>query len=86
MVILCVVDTNYNFLYVDAGATGREGDAGVFNDSTLDEALKNNSLNIPAATNITEVGKKMYYHMVGDDAFALAHTMMKPSGGVSAVM
>ena len=77
--MLGVVDASYKFLYVDAGAAGRDGDAGVFNESTLNEALKKKSLNLPAATNITEDGgMMMHYHMVADDAFALTHNMMKP--------
>ena len=47
VILLAMVDANYKFVYVDVGATGRVGDAGVFGDSVLKRALSTNSLDLP---------------------------------------
>ena len=76
MLLLALVDANYKFLYVDVGAAGRAGDAGVFNNSTLKEALLNGSLDIPLPRKIME--SCIHYHIIGDDAFPMSLALMKP--------
>ncbi|XP_028410490.1 putative nuclease HARBI1 [Dendronephthya gigantea] len=78
VILLALVDANYKFIYVDVGAAGRAGDAGVFGDSALKEALISNSLNIPPATTIRGISTKVDYHIVADDAFPMTTQMMKP--------
>ena len=39
VLFLALVDANYKFIYVDAGAAGRAGDAGDFHDSILKIAV-----------------------------------------------
>lgn len=39
--MLALVDADYKFLYVDVGAPGRSGDAGVYAQCTLKRALEN---------------------------------------------
>ena len=75
---MALVDANYKFIYVDDGAAGRAGDAGVFGDSALKKALTSNSLDLPPSTSIRGISTKIYHHIVGDDAFALTTNMMKP--------
>jgi hypothetical protein len=48
IILFAVVDSNYNFLYIDVGTSGRANDASVFSKSALNEALQQNLLNIPA--------------------------------------
>ena len=50
-----MVDANYKFVYVDIGAAGRAGDAGVFADSSLKKALMTNSLDLPDAVSLPGV-------------------------------
>lgn len=66
-ILFAVVDADYNFLYIDVGTNGRVNDAAVFAKSTLNDALRNNSLNIP------EQGI-----FVADDAFPLRTNILKP--------
>ncbi|CAB4040889.1 Hypothetical predicted protein, partial [Paramuricea clavata] len=73
-----LVDANYKFLYVDVGATGRAGDAGVFLDSSLKKALYTKTLRLEAPQNIEGITTKICYHIVGDDAFPLRKDIMKP--------
>ncbi|KAJ8927682.1 hypothetical protein NQ314_019839 [Rhamnusium bicolor] len=47
IVLLALVDANYNFIYVDVGVNGRVSDGGVYRQSSLAKALAQNSLNIP---------------------------------------
>ena len=77
--LLAIVDANYKFIYVETGATGRSGDAGVFSESALKKALDDNSLNLPPPANVDGISDhKINHHFVGDDAFSLTSTMMKP--------
>ncbi|XP_013419995.1 putative nuclease HARBI1 [Lingula anatina] len=79
VILLDVVDANYKFIYVDVGAPGRAGDAGVFNESTINRALLDNSINLPPPVPLEGIAESnISYHLVGDDAFSLQMTMMKP--------
>jgi hypothetical protein len=77
IVLLALVDANYRFLYVDIGSYGRVSDGGVFNNSSLGQALKNNSLNIPPPGSVTDT-ISLPFVVLADDAFALKPYMMKP--------
>ena len=78
VLLLALVDADYKFLYVNVGAAGRAGDAGVFNESSLQKAVAEKTLNLPQSVEIQGISLKINYHMIGDDAFALSKTMMKP--------
>ena len=73
-----MVDANYKFVYVDVGASGRAGDAGVFGESLLKQALQNGTLNLPPSATLEGITNKTCYHIVGDDAFPLSKNIMKP--------
>ena len=67
ILLLAMVDANFKLC--DCWAPGRAGDAGVFNDSTLKQALLNGSLNLPQPAIIAPNSQtKVSYHIVGDDA------------------
>lgn len=80
IILLAVADANYKFLYIDVGKTGRSGDSGVYEASPLKEAINNKELPIPepAALPHDRSGNTLPYFFVGDDAFALNESMMKP--------
>ena len=73
-----MVDANYKFVYVDVGASGRAGDAGVFGESLLKQALQNGTLNLPPPATLEGITSKTCYHIVGDDPFPLSKNIMKP--------
>ena len=76
IVLLALVDANYNFTYVDVGCNGRVSDGGVFRESTLSSAMERNLLGIPAPK---IVGQDLLpYVIVADDAFPLKTNIMKP--------
>lgn len=79
IVLLALVDANYNFIYIDCGCNGRISDGGVYKNSSLYKAINvNHSLKIPEPTPLPGRNKKIPYCIIGDDAFALNHNLMKP--------
>ncbi|XP_026810641.1 uncharacterized protein LOC113552131 [Rhopalosiphum maidis] len=52
MVLLGLVNANYQFLLADFGTNGRHSDGGVLQNTTFFEKLLNEELNIPFADNI----------------------------------
>ena len=79
VLLLAIVDANYKFIYVETGATGRSGDAGVFSESALKKALDGNTLNLPPPADVEGILHcKINHHFVGDYVFSLTTTMMKP--------
>lgn len=66
-ILLAVVDDAYCFTYVDIGSNGRASDGGVLANSKLQQAIDNNTLNLPANA-----------LFVADDAFPLREYLLKP--------
>ena len=75
---MALVGADYRFIYVDAGAAGRCGDAGVFNQSSLKKCMDLKTLNFPKEGNLPGDDKVCHYHIIGDDAFPLRNDIMKP--------
>src|SRR5688572_9634119 len=47
IVLLAVVNANYEFIFVDVGTNGRVSDGGVFAQSKLGKAISKNKLPLP---------------------------------------
>lgn len=47
IVLLALVDANYNFIFVDVGCQGRISDGGVFKNTTLYTLMESDGLNFP---------------------------------------
>ncbi|XP_061391148.1 putative nuclease HARBI1 [Musca vetustissima] len=58
VILMAVVDANYNFIYVNVGSNGRANDAAVFNESLLDEAIKKNLFDFPPDENLPNTDTK----------------------------
>ena len=78
VILMALVGADYRFIYVDAGAAGRCGDAGVFNQSSLKKCMDLKTLNFPKEGNLPGDDKVCHYHIIGDDAFPLRNDIMKP--------
>ena len=78
IVLLAIVDADYQFMYVDIGQTGSGSDAGVFNNSPFKVAMEKGALNMPKADPLPHSEQPIDYFLVGDDAFALKTWLMKP--------
>ncbi|XP_041109378.1 ethanolaminephosphotransferase 1-like isoform X3 [Polyodon spathula] len=80
IVLLAVVDADYKFVHVDIGCNGRVSDRGVFNNSTLGQALVHVKLSIPQPTPLPTEMEMLKYVFVADDAFTLKENIMKSYG------
>ena len=78
IVLLALVDANYKFIYVDVGAAGWSGGAGIYGNSTLKHSLDTNRLNLPDSGTLKGTSSSWKFHFIGDDAFGLSEQMMKP--------
>lgn len=73
---MAVADADYRFTYVDVGAYGRENDASIFAQSSFAKRLEQGSLKLPSADD-----GELPYVFVGDEAFQLRQTIMRPYPG-----
>lgn len=76
IVMLAICDADYKFTYLDVGAFGSEGDAGIFNNSSFGKAVLGDTCEFPPDSFVG--GTKLPFFIVGDDAFPLTKRMMKP--------
>lgn len=76
LVLMAVVNGNYEFIYVDVGAEGRCADGGVWGHSDFKQAVDTGRLNIPHEVRLDD-NKNISCHFVGDDAFALSTRLKK---------
>ena len=73
IVLLAVVDANYNFVIVDVGAYGRQSDASVFANSAFGKMLKSNKLLLSEEKSLPRtMGPQMLFIFVGDEGFSEA--------------
>ena len=71
ILMLALVDADYNFLWVKVGAEGFNSDAGVFQRSNLENALREGTLGLPDPDPLPNDDRDTPYFIVGDDAFPL---------------
>lgn len=82
IVLLGLVDANYNFIYANVGCQGRISDGGVFKNTTLFKKLEKNELGLPEPSIIQiPYAIKVPYMILADKAFALNNYTMKPFEG-----
>lgn len=82
IILMGLVDSNYQFTFVDVGAEGKASDGGVWKQSTLFQQLNeaSNPLNFPDPDEIVGIRDPKPYFIVADDAFALSVNLLKPYG------
>ena len=78
IILLAIAGPEYECLYADVGSNGRVNDSGVWNKSSLLQAIQNGSVKLPKDDALPVNGVIVPYVFVGDDAFALKKFMMKP--------
>lgn len=78
MVLMAIVDAQYQFLLCDFGTNGRVSDGGVLQNMKFFEMLRNNQLEIPSEEAVRNSQRRLPYVFVSDDAFPLRPDMMKP--------
>lgn len=83
LIMLAVCDANYKFTFVQIGDMGSKGDAAIFADSPLSDAVFNPAiLNLPKGiAPLPGYNNSTPCYFVGDDAFPLSTRIMKPYPG-----
>lgn len=78
MVLMAIVDAQYQFLLCDFGTNGRVSDGGVLQNMKFFEMLRNNQLEIPSEKAVRNSQRRLPHVFVSDDAFPLRPDMVKP--------
>jgi hypothetical protein len=78
MVLLSVLDAGYKFIWADVGANGSSSDAGVFNQSVLEPALREERIMFPQPEPMPNDDRHTPYFIVADDAFPMRPYCVKP--------
>lgn len=81
IVLLAVVDSNYEFMFADIGSQGRISDGGVLRNSILWQKISENNLNLPTPYPLPGSDEPLPYVFLCDGAFALSTHIMKPYPG-----
>lgn len=88
IILMAVVNANYEFIFIDVGAEGKASDGGVWKKTSLFDYMtdENNPLNVPQPALIPGIREPIPYFLVGDDAFAMTPSLLKPyaAQGISA--
>ncbi|CAF4890583.1 unnamed protein product [Pieris macdunnoughi] len=77
VVLMALVDANYNFTIVNVGSYGKNSDGGIFANSNLGKELQRKNLSLPAS--YRPGSSTAPYVLVGDEAFPLKTYLMRPS-------
>lgn len=80
IILLALVDAEYNFIFMDIGRNGRMHDASVFRESLLAAQLYSGTLNVPLPSSLPGYDVNIPYVIVAD-AFPLKTNIMKPYPG-----
>jgi len=75
VVLMAIVNSNYEFIYVDVGKNGRLSDGGVIEFTKFYEDLKKGKLQLP---DNNETVNNLNFVFLGDEAFALHDNILKP--------
>lgn len=81
IVLLALVDGDYNFIYASVGCQGRISDSGVVNATHFKKCLDNDTLHLPKPCPLPGRIKKSPFVFIGDEAFSLSKNVMKPYPG-----
>lgn len=80
IILMALVDANYEFLYADIGVNGRASDGAAWEQSDLLRCIVEKKLNIPPPQPLpqSESGLQMPFVILSDDAFPLTEYLLKP--------
>ena len=72
------MDADYKIIWADVGTPGASGDAAVFNNSDLKDAVESEDLNLPEPEPLPGDNEDISHFFIANDAFALKTWLMKP--------
>lgn len=82
IILLALVDSNYNFIFADIGSNGRMSDGGILRDTELWNKIATEALNLPDPHPLPGSDINIPYVLLADSAFALHKNVMKPYPGI----
>lgn len=78
---MALFDANYSLISIQAGASGRRGDANVFHNSKFGKKLNMRKLNLPPPCPVVGAKGDLPFVFVGDNAFNRSENMVTPYKG-----
>ena len=78
IVLFALVDADYKFIWADIGGKGSASDAQIYNASSLKEHIETGTAGFPSDAPLPGDNRDVPYFIIGDEAFALCPTLMKP--------
>ncbi len=81
IVLMALVDHRYCFTIIDVGGHGSNSDGGIFAQSALGKAIKNDNLAIPQPRPLPGFSQPIPHVIVADEAFPLSQNLMRPFPG-----
>lgn len=78
VVLLALVGPKYEFMAIDVGSFGREGDAGIFSKCPLGRSIKEKLFDEPAPRILPNSTIVAPYIFLGDEAFPILENLLKP--------
>ena len=75
---MALVDADYKFIWANLGSAGSASDALIYNNSEIKELAEDETITFPTPDPLPNDYQDVPYFSIGDDAFALRETMMKP--------
>jgi hypothetical protein len=80
IVLMAVVNSNYEFITADDGINGRTSDGDLLGKTAFGKALGDKLLQIPEPGTLPNSEKVLSFVFIGDNEFALTENSMKPYG------
>ncbi|KAJ8939902.1 hypothetical protein NQ318_023243, partial [Aromia moschata] len=81
IVVLALVDADYNFIFAYCRCQGRISDGDVYMNTGFYQKMCRNELGFPPSECVPQKQMPLPYVFVADSAFALTENMMKPYAG-----
>lgn len=82
VVLMAVADANLQFITIDVGSYGREGDSNIFKECPFGKMLYAKKLNLPEPNPLPNTNNNPQpFVFIGDEAFALHTNLLRPYPG-----
>ncbi len=78
IVLMALVDSDYQFISIDVGSMGTFTNGNTFANSVLVKKMQEHTLNLPPASLIPTINDPIPYVFVVDEAFPLSENLMRP--------
>lgn len=75
IVLMALVNPNYEFIFIDVGKNGRISDGGVIECTEFYKRLQSDRLNLPT---VEETKHNLNFVFLGDEAFSLTKNFLRP--------